>query len=63
MKWLLNIIGIILLLVGVVWILQGVNVLPGSFMSGQLIYSFLGIIVGAIGVAILAYNSRRRRSV
>ncbi len=63
MKWLLNIVGTILLLVGIVWLLQGVNILPGSFMSGHLIYSFLGIIVGIIGVAILAYNSRRRRAV
>jgi predicted tellurium resistance membrane protein TerC len=61
MKWLLNILGVILLLVGVVWILQGINILPGSFMSGQLIYALLGIIVGVIGVAILAYNSRRRK--
>ncbi len=63
MKWLLNIVGTILLLVGIVWLLQGVNILPGSFMSGHLIYSFLGIIVGIIGAAILAYNSRRRRTV
>ncbi len=62
MKWLINIIGVILILVGVVWLLQGVNILPGSFMSGHLIYSLLGLIVGAIGIAILAYNSRRRKA-
>lgn len=60
MKWVLNILGVILMLVGIVWILQGVNILPGSFMSGQLIYSFLGIVVGAIGVVLLIYNNRKR---
>ncbi len=62
MKWVLNILGVILLLAGVVWILQGVNILPGSFMSGHLIYALLGIIVGIIGAALLVYNNRRRKS-
>jgi predicted tellurium resistance membrane protein TerC len=62
MKWVLNVLGVILLLVGIVWILQGVNILPGSFMSGQLIYLFLGIVVGAIGVVVLIYNNRKRRA-
>ena len=62
MKWVLNILGVILMLVGIVWILQGVNILPGSFMSGQLVYSFLGIVVGAIGVVLLIYNNRKRRA-
>lgn len=61
MKWVLNILGLILILLGVVWLLQGINVLPGSFMSGHLIYSALGILVGALGAALLIYNSRRRR--
>lgn len=60
MKWVFNIVGLILILLGVIWLLQGINVLPGSFMSGHLIYSALGIVVGALG-AILIYNSRRRR--
>ena len=61
MKWLVNILGAILLLAGIVWILQGVNVLPGSFMSGQIQYTFLGIIVGAIGAGLIVFANRRQK--
>ena len=37
MKITLNIFGGLLVLTGVVWFLQGINVLPGSFMTGQTI--------------------------
>ena len=63
MKWLLNILGAILVLVGVIWILQGVNILPGSFMSGHILYAILGIIVGAIGAFLLTLTNRRRKDI
>jgi drug/metabolite transporter (DMT)-like permease len=63
MKWLLNILGAILVLVGVIWILQGVNILPGSFMSGHILYAILGIIVGAAGAFLLTFTNRRRKDV
>jgi hypothetical protein len=53
------IVGIIAILVGAVWILQGMGVLPGSFMTGQRLWLVIGIIVGIIGLA-LAYNGIRR---
>jgi hypothetical protein len=31
-----NIVGSLLVLVGATWFLQGINVLPGSFMTGQM---------------------------
>ncbi len=36
MKLVLMSFGIVLILVGIVWFLQGINILPGSFMTGQL---------------------------
>jgi hypothetical protein len=45
--------GILLMLVGLVWILQGINVLGGSGMSGHGQYAVLGVIVGLIGVWLL----------
>jgi hypothetical protein len=27
------VVGLLLIVVGVIWLLQGINVLPGSFMS------------------------------
>jgi hypothetical protein len=50
MRIVLSIIGVLVLLMGGVWFLQGINVLPGSFMTGQTqwaIYGGLAIIVGA----------------
>ena len=53
------ILGVIAILAGAVWILQGTGVLPGSFMTGQRMWLIIGIIVGIVGVA-LAYNGIRR---
>jgi len=36
MKVTLNIVGAVLVLFGAIWFLQGINVLPGSFMTGQI---------------------------
>lgn len=62
MKWLLNIIGVILILVGFVWFFQGINILLGSFMSGDPLYSVLGILLVVAGMVILAFTNRRSRS-
>jgi len=47
--------------VGVVWLLQGVGVLPGSFMSGDMLWAWAGLalIGGAIGYG--AWPRLRRR--
>jgi len=51
--------GVIGLLVGVVWILQGAGVLPGSFMTGQRFWLVVGIVVAVFGLA-LTYRGLRR---
>jgi hypothetical protein len=61
MKWVLNILGVILVLIGLVWILQGVNILPGSMMSGHIQYSYIGIAVDAAGIFLLVLANRRPR--
>ena len=61
-KVVLDVIGILLILGGGVWFLQGINVLPGSFMSGQTQWAInggIGIVVG-LGLLVLA-NWRRAR--
>jgi drug/metabolite transporter (DMT)-like permease len=61
MKWLFNIIGVILILVGIVWFLQGINILLGSFMSGDPQYSLLGILLVVVGMILLAFTNRRNK--
>lgn len=52
MKILLNIIGILLLLAGGTFFLQGINILPGSYMTGDPQWAINGgvMIVVAIGL-------------
>ena len=58
----LRIVGGLLVLMGATWFLQGINVLPGSFMTGQIQWAVIGGIAVAAGVALLLTANRRRRS-
>ncbi len=57
------VVGLLLIAVGVAWILQGINVLPGSFMSGRPGYAVLGLVVTVVGLVILLRSGRRRPAV
>lgn len=57
----LIIVGSLLLLVGAVWILQGVGILPGSFMTGQMKWAYAGMVAAVIGVGFLWLARRMRR--
>jgi uncharacterized membrane-anchored protein YitT (DUF2179 family) len=59
MKITLNAIGAVLVLSGGIWFLQGVNVLPGSFMTGQIRWAVYGGIAVAAGVSLLIAANRR----
>ncbi|MBC7791275.1 MAG: hypothetical protein H7Z74_15115 [Anaerolineae bacterium] len=59
MRIALNIVGILLLLSGGIWFLQGINVLPGSFMTGQTKWAVYGGIAAAAGIALLIWANRR----
>ncbi len=61
MKIAMRVVGVILILVGIVWFLQGIGVLLGSFMTGQSQYAILGVISGVIGAVLLILSSRSRR--
>jgi hypothetical protein len=57
-----NIAGVVLVLFGCIWFLQGVNVLPGSFMTGQIRWAVYGAIAAIAGIALLLRANRRRQS-
>ena len=59
MKIVLNIVGALLILIGCVWILQGINILPGSFMTGQTKWAVIGAICAVIGIGIIVSSNRR----
>jgi hypothetical protein len=58
MKIALIVVGAVLMLLGAVWFLQGINVLPGSFMTGQLQWAVYGGIAFVVGL-IAIYRARR----
>ncbi|HJS29030.1 MAG TPA: hypothetical protein VJ768_05385 [Anaerolineales bacterium] len=60
MKILLIILAIMFLLVGIVWLLQGVDILPGSFMSGQIQWAYAGVVSLLIAAALFWFALRRR---
>jgi hypothetical protein len=53
-----RVLGIALLLVGAVWIAQGLGVLPGSFMTGQLQWAGYGALAAGLG-ALLVWRGMR----
>ena len=55
-----NVSGVLFLLVGCVWILQGINILPGSFMTGQTKWAFYGALLAVAGIGLLISANRRR---
>lgn len=59
MRITMTVAGVLLILVGLVWILQGINVLPGSFMTGQTKWAVIGTITALIGAALLVLARRR----
>lgn len=54
--------GIILVVLGAVWIAQGTGAMSGSGMSGHGQYAALGVVVGLIGLFLLvrAWRVRNR---
>ncbi|MEU7866636.1 hypothetical protein [Dactylosporangium sp. NPDC049140] len=59
MRWVLLIVGALALLAGIVWTLQGLDVLGGSSMSGSTQWAIIGPIVAVIGLVLLLRGARR----
>ena len=60
MKLVLQIVAIVLILGGAVFFLQGTNVLPGSYMTGDPQWAINGGVMIVIGAAILYFANRRK---
>jgi len=60
MKTALYVIGGLLFLSGSVWVLQGINILPGSFMTGDPQWTVNGSITIVIGIALILFGRSRK---
>jgi uncharacterized membrane protein len=59
MRIVMIVAGVLCLLLGCVWILQGINILPGSFMTGQTKWAIYGALLVIIGIGLL-FSAKRR---
>jgi hypothetical protein len=59
----LVVVGVAAALAGLVWTLQGLGYLGGSFMSGATVWAVIGPIVAVAGLVLIALGVRSRRRV
>jgi hypothetical protein len=51
----LRLLAVGLMVMGAIWFLQGINVLPGSFMTGQIQWAYRGAVAVVVGVVLLFF--------
>ena len=61
MRLLLNVLAILIFLPGLVFFLQGIKVLSGSFMTGDPQWAVNGGIMMALALAMFLFANRRKR--
>jgi hypothetical protein len=59
MKKVVAVISVLVFLAGLVWFLQGINILPGSFMSGNPQWVINGAIAMVIGGGLFWFARRK----
>ena len=52
------VLGVTLVLVGLVWIGQGLNLIPGSFMTGDRMWFYTGLVMAAVGGVLILLGKR-----
>ena len=55
MKWIPIVFGVLLFLMGTVWILQGTGVFPVGFMANDMKYTYIGIAVDLFAIGLVSF--------
>jgi hypothetical protein len=58
---LLVVIGVAAAVAGIIWTLQGLGYIGGSFMSGVTVWAVIGPLVALAGLVLLVIAGRARR--
>lgn len=61
MNWLIIVVGALLTVIGGVWLLQGIGLLPGSVMTGATMWIIIGALVAAVGLGLIGWAVARMR--
>ena len=54
-----RVIGVVAIVIGAVWVGQGLGYLPGSFMTGVRFWFWVGAACVLVGLALLVASRRR----
>jgi hypothetical protein len=54
-------VGVVLVVVGALWFLQGIDVVGGSGMSGKTLWAVVGPVVALAGLVLVVAGARRPR--
>jgi hypothetical protein len=57
-----GVVGVIAILIGGIWLAQGLDLLKGSPMTGVGFWAGAGAVVAVAGVVLLVWDLRRRRA-
>ncbi|WP_308467416.1 hypothetical protein [Rathayibacter soli] len=55
-------VGVLAVIIGGVFAGQGLNLIPGSFMTGNRMWLLIGLIVVVVGIVLVVLGLRRPRS-
>ncbi len=55
-------LGVVAVLIGVIWMGQGLNIIPGSFMSGDSKWFVIGAILALVGALLILLGLDRSRN-
>lgn len=61
MRYVIIVVGAILVVFGVVFGLQGVGIVGGSAMTGELTWAVIGPVLAVIGLVLVGFGARRSR--
>ncbi len=55
----LGVVGVVAVVIGAVWVAQGLGYLPGSFMTGVRLWFWVGLACVLAGLGLLLFSRRR----
>jgi hypothetical protein len=58
--WLPLVLGLLAVVVGAVWTLQGLGYIGGSAMTGDRVWAVVGPVVGVVGLVLIGLGLRTR---
>ena len=55
------VVGVLFVLTGLVWAGQGLNLIPGSSMTGNRMWFYIGLVAALVGAVLIVAGTRKGR--